>query len=139
MFAVAQLAARAAGQSAPSWRDLGRVNFLPELGFTAWWLWLATNGLGEETGWRGLRCPDYSNTIRRSSAVLLTVGWAGWHLPAFFYLPSYEAIGLPERGRRRLVACVVQFRDCVACGLWVHGSRHQHADRGVGRRAACQR
>jgi len=57
MFAVAQLAARAAGQSAPSWRDLGRVNFLPELGFTAWWLWLATNGLGEETGWRGFALP----------------------------------------------------------------------------------
>ena len=39
MFAAAQLAARTAGQDAPSWHDLGRVNFLPELGFIAWWLW----------------------------------------------------------------------------------------------------
>src|SRR6185436_4365917 len=57
MFAVGQFAARAAGQNAPSWHDLGRVNFLPELGFIAWWLWFATNGLGEEPGWRGFLLP----------------------------------------------------------------------------------
>jgi uncharacterized protein len=95
MFAAAQLAARAAGQDPPSWDDLGRVNFLPELGFTAWWLWFATNGLGEETGWRGFLLPrlqqQHSPLV---SSVLLTVGWAGWHVPAFFYLPSYAAIGL---------------------------------------------
>jgi CAAX protease family protein len=95
MFAVAQLAARAAGQNAPSWHDLGRVNFLPELGFTAWWLWFATNGLGEEPGWRGFLLPRLQQ--RHSpivSTVLLTIGWAGWHVPAFFYLPSYAAMGL---------------------------------------------
>lgn len=95
MFAAAQLAARAAGQSAPSWDDLGRVNFLPDLGFTAWWLWFVANGLGEETGWRGFLLPrlqrHHSPLV---STVLLTIGWAGWHLPAFFYLPSYAAIGL---------------------------------------------
>jgi membrane protease YdiL (CAAX protease family) len=95
MFAAAQLAGRAAGQDAPSWDDLGRVNFLPELGFTAWWLWFATNGLGEETGWRGFLLPrlqqHHSPLV---SSVLLTIGWAGWHVPAFFYLPSYAAIGL---------------------------------------------
>src|SRR5262245_58043277 len=39
MFAGAQLAARVASQNPPSWYDLGHVNFVPELGFTAWWLW----------------------------------------------------------------------------------------------------
>jgi CAAX protease family protein len=95
MFAAAELAARAAGQDAPSWHDLGRVNFLPELGLTAWWLWFATNGLGEETGWRGFLLPrlqqHHSPLV---SSMLLTIGWAGWHVPAFFYLPSYAAIGL---------------------------------------------
>jgi CAAX protease family protein len=93
MFAVAQLGARAAGQNAPSWHDLGRVNFLPGLGFTAWWLWFATNGLGEEPGWRGFLLPRLQQ--RHSpivSTVLLTIGWAGWHVPAFFYLPSYAAM-----------------------------------------------
>jgi uncharacterized protein len=95
MFAIAQLTARVAGQNAPSWHDLGRVNFLPELGFTAWWLWFATNGIGEEAGWRGFALPrlqqHHSPLV---STVLLTIGWAGWHVPAFFYLPSYAAMGL---------------------------------------------
>jgi hypothetical protein len=29
-----------------------------------------------------------------ASSVLLAIGWAGWHLPAFFYIPSYTAMGL---------------------------------------------
>ena len=94
MFAVAQVAARVASQQTPSWHDLGRANFLPELGFTAWWLWFATYGLGEEPGWRGFLLPRLQR--RHSpivSTMLLTVAWAGWHVPAFFYLPSYAAIG----------------------------------------------
>ena len=95
MFAAAQLAARAAAQNAPSWHDLGRVNFLPELGFIAWWLWFATSGFGEEVGWRGFLLPRLQQRHSPlASTVLLTVGWAGWHVPAFFYLPSYAAIGL---------------------------------------------
>jgi hypothetical protein len=29
-----------------------------------------------------------------ASSVLLAIGWAGWHLPAFVYIPSYTAMGL---------------------------------------------
>src|SRR2546421_1909578 len=95
MFAAAQLAARAAGQTAPSWNTLGRVNFLPDLGFGARWLWFATSGCGEEVGWRGFLLPRLQE--RHSpfvSSLLLAIGWAGWHLPAFFYVPSYAALGL---------------------------------------------
>lgn len=93
MFAVAQLAARAAGQATPSWHELGRVNFLPEVGFSAWSLWFATSGLGEEAGWRGFLLPRLQQTHSPLvSTVLLTIGWAGWHVPAFFYLPSYAAM-----------------------------------------------
>jgi membrane protease YdiL (CAAX protease family) len=95
MFAAAQLAARIAGQAAPSWTALGRVNFLPDLGLAAWWLWFATSGSGEEIGWRGFLLPRLQQ--RHSpvgSSTLLAVGWAGWHLPAFFYVPSYAVIGL---------------------------------------------
>jgi membrane protease YdiL (CAAX protease family) len=95
MFVVAQLTAGTAAQNAPSWSELGRVSFLPELGFTAWWLWFVTNGLGEETGWRGFLLPrlqqHHSPIV---STVLLTIAWAAWHMPAFFYLPSYAAMGL---------------------------------------------
>ena len=29
-----------------------------------------------------------------ASSVLLGLIWAGWHLPAFFYIPSYAALGV---------------------------------------------
>ena len=95
LFAVAQITGRTIGQPVPSWTALGHVNFLPDLGLFAWLLWLATSGTGEEVGWRGFLLPRLQR--RHSplrSSVLLALGWAGWHLPAFFYLPSYAAIGV---------------------------------------------
>jgi hypothetical protein len=71
------------------------VNFLPDLGVAAWGLWLATSGVGEELGWRGFALPRLQRShSAMTSTLLLALGWAGWHLPAFFYLPSYAALGL---------------------------------------------
>jgi CAAX protease family protein len=95
MFVAAQIAGRLTGESTPSWTALGRVSFLPDLGLFAWCLWFATSGSGEEIGWRGFLLPRLQQ--RHSpfvSSALLAVGWAGWHLPAFFYVPSYAAIGV---------------------------------------------
>ena len=95
LFEVARLAGRASGQPVPSWTALGQVNFLPDLGFGAWALWLVANGWGEELGWRGFALPRLQRSHSAlGSSVLLSVAWAGWHLPAFFYVPSYAALGL---------------------------------------------
>jgi membrane protease YdiL (CAAX protease family) len=95
LFAIAQLAGRLMGQPVPSWRALGQVNFLPDLGLLAWGLWFITSGVGEEVGWRGFALPRLQRShLALTSSVLLSIAWAGWHLPAFFYLPSYAAIGL---------------------------------------------
>lgn len=95
LFALARSAADVLGQPAPTWASLGRVNFLPDLAWGAWLLWFCTSGVGEELGWRGfaLRRLQQSHSALTSSA-LLAIAWAGWHLPAFFYVPSYAAIGV---------------------------------------------
>lgn len=95
MFAIAQIAGGLWLQTTPSWTALGRVNFLPPLGLWAWGLWFLTSGVGEELGWRGFALPRLQRTHSAlASSALLSVAWAGWHLPAFFYIPSYAAIGL---------------------------------------------
>lgn len=55
---------------------------------------LALNGLGEETGWRGfalerlLRDHDL-----RWSALVVGLGWAGWHLPFFWLVDTFRSFG----------------------------------------------
>lgn len=95
LFAMARALVVASGRAAGSWSALGRVNFLPDLGASAWVLWFLTSGLGEEFGWRGFALPRLQRTHSALAAsVWLGLLWAGWHLPAFFYLPNYAAIGL---------------------------------------------
>jgi membrane protease YdiL (CAAX protease family) len=94
LFEIARIVATVAGLDAPSWPSLGMVSFLPPLGLSAWVLWLVTSGVGEELGWRGFALPRLQETHSAfASSALLTLAWGGWHLPAFFYLPSYAAIG----------------------------------------------
>lgn len=75
------------GGSTISLADLGLVQFLPPLGGGALLLWLLTFGIGEEIGWRGFALPRLQTGRSALRATLiLTVFWALWHLPAFFYL-----------------------------------------------------
>jgi membrane protease YdiL (CAAX protease family) len=69
---------------------LGQIDFLPNLGAGALFVWFLTFGLGEETGWRGFALPRLQRGRSALSAtVILWALWALWHLPLFFYL--YDA------------------------------------------------
>ncbi len=66
---------------------LGQVDFLPDIGLGALFLWLLTYGIGEEIGWRGYALPRLQkNRSALFATFILWVFWALWHLPAFFYL-----------------------------------------------------
>jgi membrane protease YdiL (CAAX protease family) len=78
----------------PDLRLLGQANYLPYLGVWVLPVWLATFGFGEEIGWRGFALPRLQKTMSVSRATLtLGLMWIAWHVPAFFYLDTYQGMG----------------------------------------------
>lgn len=57
------------------------------------------SGMGEETGWRGFAADrllhDHSLTW---TALVVGVGWAGWHLPLFWMVDSFNSMGVMAFG-----------------------------------------
>ena len=91
LFALAALAMRVGEGTWPDLSRLGEVNYLGNIGLWVVPLWIVTYGYGEETGWRGFALPYLQ--ARHSalvSSALVAVAWMVWHIPAFFYLPTYR-------------------------------------------------
>lgn len=88
-------AAWAVTWSLPDLGGFGLTSKLPGVG--AWGVaavWVLTFGLGEETGWRGWLLPELARrygTFR--AAPLVAAVWIAWHLPAFFFNPTYVDMG----------------------------------------------
>ena len=76
--------------------SFGRSSEFPgisALGFLAYNI--LTFGIGEETGWRGFALPQLQSRFSALAATaILTVVWAGWHLPLFAYRPGYTGMDI---------------------------------------------
>jgi uncharacterized protein len=95
LFAVGLAAAWLVDGSIPDVRLVGQVNYMPYLGVGAWVFWFLTYGMGEEIGWRGFALPRLQHDRSAAWATLvLGLIWALWHLPPFFYLDTYQQMGL---------------------------------------------
>ena len=96
LLALAATGTRLAGAPWPTSGTLGRMNGLPDLSPLALWAVLVlVNGFGEEVGWRGFALPHLEASHPPLRATLLLTGaWAGWHLPAFFFLEGFRSVGL---------------------------------------------
>jgi membrane protease YdiL (CAAX protease family) len=78
------------------WSAFGRSIEFASLPLAVWWIVnLLFYGVGEEVGWRGFLQPRLQ---RRHSVVtsagLVSLPWAAWHLPLFGITPSYRAMPL---------------------------------------------
>ena len=83
---------RLLGNPWPEWGALGRVAEFPQLGLVA--LVIAEvifYGYGEEVGWRGFALPILQQRYSALwSSVLLSVGWALWHIPTLITNENYR-------------------------------------------------
>jgi uncharacterized protein len=52
-------------------------------------------GWGEETGWRGFALPHLqTHHSALKATVILSLGWALWHLPLFGFTPGFSRMGV---------------------------------------------
>lgn len=52
-------------------------------------------GFGEEVGWRGFALPGFQQKFGAlTSSIILTLFWAIWHLPLFFYRPGFTSMDI---------------------------------------------
>jgi membrane protease YdiL (CAAX protease family) len=96
LFIVSLAVARMTGGSAWHLEGFGKSAEYPELPMAGYWAAsIAFYGFGEETGWRGYALP-YLQRGRGALAAtaLLSLIWAGWHLPLFCFAPGLSGMGL---------------------------------------------
>ncbi|MCB9354798.1 MAG: CPBP family intramembrane metalloprotease [Lewinellaceae bacterium] len=80
----------------PDYTAFGASGEYPEMGVAGFFLFnTCCFGFGEETGWRGFALPRFQRKYNALiSTLILSVFWAGWHLPLFVYRPGYVSMDM---------------------------------------------
>ncbi len=96
LFVGSAVALRLLGQSEVAWADAGTSVEYPALGRGAYWaVNIVCYGFGEEVGWRGFALPRLqARHAALTSAVLLSVAWAAWHMPLFAFSSGLSSMGV---------------------------------------------
>jgi membrane protease YdiL (CAAX protease family) len=94
-FALAAVAMAATGSGWPDLGELGMFASLPVVAAPVMWLLLLAAGYAEETGWRGFAVPEMLKTKGfLSTALVIGLLWAMWHIPSMFFIDSYRQMGI---------------------------------------------
>ncbi|RLK49718.1 CPBP family intramembrane glutamic endopeptidase [Microbacterium telephonicum] len=106
-FVIAWVTTLIVTGSWPESSAFGLTDKLPGLAWPAVALvWVLTFGLGEETGWRGWLLPALSRRMPVFWSALIVAGvWIAWHAPAFFFNPTYMAMGAGIIGWMLALVC----------------------------------
>ncbi|MBP6825569.1 MAG: CPBP family intramembrane metalloprotease [Saprospiraceae bacterium] len=95
LFIAGALIAQEVNGQAFTLHGFGVNREFPALNMMGYFLMnLLTFGFGEEIGWRGFALPELQRRFNALwSTLILTLFWAAWHTPAFFYRPGYSSMG----------------------------------------------
>jgi membrane protease YdiL (CAAX protease family) len=96
LLLIALLADAAMNGTSVNLNGMFRPKEFPQMSYIAFFFYnLVFFGFGEEAGWRGFALPRLQAKANAlTSALVLTVFWALWHLPLFLYRPGYTSMDI---------------------------------------------
>ncbi len=96
LLAIAIVAARITTGEHVSVSSIGRSREFPQFSAFAFFAYnIISFGYGEEVGWRGFALPRLQTKHSAlASSLMLTAGWAIWHIPLFLYRPGYTTMSV---------------------------------------------
>ena len=131
-FTLDLLAARFGAQtpSFPAFRDLSRIPLI--------FLTMILGGGLEELGWRGVAQPMLERRLSRlSSAAVVGIAWALWHLPLFFihgvsqYGASFQLFAADVMGNAFLLAWIYGGTGSILVCVLFHAASNTSATLGL--------